>query len=137
MTTTTGRAPAGPRPAAAELADTLRQAYRAIGKPTLKALGKRIGYSPTHLSRVLSGKSVPSPDLMSELGRNLGVSPQTFTTVWRPLWIAARDEARREPAEPATAGEECGTCGVWAANPQGHADWHARNDRPALQSVKP
>jgi hypothetical protein len=125
-----------PETARADLAEQLRFAHIHADRPPLSALGKAVGYSKATLSKVLSGKMLPTWVLVRDLGMQLGVPPETVEREWFPLWTAAhlhrsRSGAGRARADVAArSGHPCGTCGSWVVDPALHRDWH-RSALPA------
>lgn len=70
---------------------------------SLRAVSQRLGVSPAHLSRVLSGQKPPSYALLLKLGRALDVDAETMTAL-RSAHSHHLDDAtvvRRGPAEAA------------------------------------
>ena len=123
--------------AGADLAAQLRLAWVAAGKPKLAELGDQVGYSKATISKVLSGKMPPAWRLVSKLGAALGISDQTITNKWHPMWIAADRHRHKAPGlapehEVKPPGHECPWCGGWVVNTQQHVVWHMQ-----LQQVGP
>ncbi|GGK97273.1 hypothetical protein GCM10012284_34400 [Mangrovihabitans endophyticus] len=121
--------------AGTRLADQLRLAWVAAGRPSMSTLGDHVGYSKATISKVLSGKMAPAWRLVVKLGRELGVSTATVQQEWHPLWIAADSHRWRVPSSsrPAYgAGESCQTCGCWVTDIDRHRAWHEDlNERTA------
>jgi hypothetical protein len=117
--------------AATDLADQLKQAWEAAGRPNLGDLGDRVGYTKATLTKVLAGKTAPTWHLVRKLGLALDVRPETVGEQWHELWIAADNFRRGVPTSrlPGTsAGRDgsytCERCGAWVVNTQVHAEWH-------------
>jgi DNA-binding XRE family transcriptional regulator len=127
-----GRAPVVPPPPpdpAAELADHLRRAWIAAGRPSMSYVGDEVGYSKASISKVLSGKMAPAWQLVRKLGVALRVPKATVQDVWHPLWIAA-DTRRRHATTPDVRPAErtCPRCGCVVAERRDHDAWHAGLD---------
>jgi DNA-binding XRE family transcriptional regulator len=144
----------------ADLTDGVLFAYVQAGKPPLSVLGKAVGYSKATLSKVLSGKAMPSWKLVRDLGTALRV-PASTVEEWSVYWTAA-NLARRKPATvqgraavpavPGTAqdnesgtgdaqtGYTCPQCGSWVVDTARHTGWHMRieptgRSAPASESL--
>jgi transcriptional regulator with XRE-family HTH domain len=133
--------PRDPVAAGQRLAEVLNQARLAAGKPPLKTFTAGTGYSVSMLSRVFSGKALPSHDLLRGLAEVLSVEMSTFTTLWLPLWKAAHDKPAEPAAKPDTApagdGFECPSCGGWVVNPARHIEWHLAIEGGGGQQERP
>jgi hypothetical protein len=127
--------------AAAELADRLRWAWAHAGEPHLDRVADEVGYDAETIANVLSGTMAPAWHLVRKLGIVLGVPAATIIEQWHPLWIAADDHRRAEPADDGTAviaepaGYPCGRCGSFVVDVRLHADWHLRLDQPGAGRV--
>jgi transcriptional regulator with XRE-family HTH domain len=120
--------------AGAQLAEHLKQAWVAAGRPPMAEIGDRVGYSKATISKVLSGKMPPAWRLVRKLGDALDVPTTTVDREWHPLWIAA-DNYRRAipyagpaPAEPPPGGFACEWCGTWVVDAMLHTAWHTHLD---------
>jgi hypothetical protein len=128
-----------PEVARTQLVEALTKARLMAGNPPLKnlALSPSHRYSVSMLSKVFSGKALPSSKLLRGLAETLNVEMSTFTGVWQPLWRAAHaskpapapahtkaDAATTESSSPPPGGFECPACGSWVVNPARHIEWH-------------
>jgi DNA-binding XRE family transcriptional regulator len=133
-----------PESAYRALIEQLRFAMVRAGKPCLSTLGKQVGYSKATLSKVFTGKAMPSWVLVCRLGEVFQVPPQVVQE-WDTLWTAAnmhsrkpatvRGDATMPPVPPVTtdtgtaaltdeAGYKCPTCGSWVVDTTLHTGWH-------------
>jgi hypothetical protein len=133
-----------PEVAYADLIEHLNYEVVRAGKPALSALGKQVGYSKATLSKVLTGKAMPSWVLVRRLGEHLQIPPAVVHE-WYTLWTAANMHPRKPatvhgsamPAVPALApgtgtadapgneaGYTCPKCGSWVVDTALHTDWH-------------
>jgi hypothetical protein len=137
-----------------DLVEVLRFAHLQAGKPSLSMLNTQVRYSKATLSKVLSGKMMPSWKLVELLGQALRVPSAVVVQDWLPLWTAAEmHRAKRLGAirgtakvpapgstvEPATGtsaatvaaltaatGYTCPKCGSWVVDTPVHTGWHMR-----------
>jgi hypothetical protein len=127
-----------PETAYADLIERLNYAVVQGGKPSLSALGKQVDYSKATLSKVLTGKAMPSWVLVRRLGEHFQVPPPVVHE-WYTLWTAAnmhgrrstitRDQAAGSPPATGTAAASeaaftCPQCGSWVVDTTLHTDWH-------------
>ena len=119
-----------PRDPGVELADQLKQAWVAAGRPSMSEVGDEVGYSKASISKVLSGKMAPAWQLVRKLGVTLGVPREIVQGVWHPLWIAADTRRRHATDAPdlRTPQHPCARCGCVVAEPRDHEAWHAGLD---------
>ena len=152
-----------PERAYADLIDELSITYTRAGKPSLSVLGDKVEYSKATLSKVFSGKAMPSWVLVLRLGRCFRVAPAVLQE-WHILWTAANMHRRKpgtirgrasvpvvEPGRlPPGAGRhaesegvdvrqtvyKCDRCGSWVNDTALHADWHMTID-PSGRTAPP
>ncbi|WP_433828263.1 hypothetical protein ACQP2E_02440 [Actinoplanes sp. CA-015351] len=72
-----------------DLVEQLNFAHLQAGKPSLSVLGAQVRYSKATLSKVLTGKMMPSWKLVQLLGAALRVPTGVIVQEWFPLWTAA------------------------------------------------
>lgn len=129
-----------PEAARTKLVEALTKARLMAGNPPLRILAAAPNhrYSVSMLSRVFSGKALPSSELLLGLAETLNVEMSTFKGVWQPLWRAAHaskpaqqvpahpkaDAVTAESSSPPAGGFECPACGSWVVNPSRHIEWH-------------
>jgi hypothetical protein len=120
-----------PAKAYAELVEGLNWAHVRAGKPSLGSLSSQVDYSKATLSKVFTGKAMPSWVLVQRLGRYLNVPPGVVQG-WYTMWTAANLSRRR--ADPAATGTGAGTvktgypcpkCGSWVVDTARHHGWHS------------
>jgi hypothetical protein len=114
----------------ARLAEQLKRAWVAAGRPPMCDVGDQVGYHKASISKVLSGKMPPAWHLVRKLGGVFGVPDDIVRDEWHRLWVAA-DELRRErQVDPgaATERQQCPHCGSWVADPAVHERWHGEMD---------
>jgi hypothetical protein len=144
-----------PEVAYAELIERLNFALVQAGKPCLSTLGKQVDYSKATLSKVFSGKAMPSWKLLERLGRQLRVPP-AIVQEWYTLWTAVNLHNRKpgavrgkaaapgtgsETTQNAEAGYRCPRCGCWVVDTAMHAGWHlqidpGRGEPPPTESIQ-
>jgi hypothetical protein len=139
-----------PETAYLELIEQLRFAMVQAGKPCLSTLGKQVGYSKATLSKVFTGKAMPSWVLVQRLGELFGI-PVSVVDEWYTLWTAANMHSRKPtitsaPVVPDTgtaavqdsgSGYKCPKCGSWVVDTALHTGWHMEiepSGRPAPPS---
>lgn len=125
-----------PKTAGTELAEKLTKARLAAGKPSMRKIGKSVGYSVSTVSKVLAGKMPASWKMVRALAHEFDVPDSTLTDQWQPLWIAAESYRQRrengldEPGDTppaatvAPAGHTCDRCGSWVTDTAKHVAWH-------------
>ncbi|WP_433298025.1 helix-turn-helix domain-containing protein [Actinoplanes sp. CA-030573] len=110
-----------PEAAYADLIERLNYAVVQAGKPSLSALGKQVDYSKATLSKVLTGKAMPSWVLVRRLAEHFQVPPAVVQE-WYTLWTAANMHGRRAvptrvqeiaPSPAAEPAHRCPHCGNW------------------------
>jgi transcriptional regulator with XRE-family HTH domain len=109
------------------------------GKPSYHELQRRMGYSPSTISRVLTGNSFPTWAFTEGFLHACHVAEPETNTRWRKRWVKIaelqspvgdddpwEDETGSdEPAPAAQVTTECGTCGALVLNVLRHEAWHA------------
>jgi len=120
-------------------ANRLRWARRQDGDPSYRTLQRRMGYSPSSISRVLSGKSFPRWEFTEAFLTACHVPESKIHGSWRNRWIDIAEllsplggdlphdiESEPDASAPAAQdGTECTECGAWVINPLRHRAWHA------------
>jgi transcriptional regulator with XRE-family HTH domain len=115
------------------LAEQLKRAWIAAGRPRMSDVGDEVGYNKASISKVLSGKMPPAWHLVRKLGPALGVPERIVRDEWHPLWVAADEQRRRRQVDPGSVAgrHQCAECGTWVADPEVHHTWHDRLDAAA------
>jgi transcriptional regulator with XRE-family HTH domain len=122
-----------------KFANTLRRVRRQDGDPSYRQLHRRMGYSISSISRVLTGQSFPRWEFTEAFLRACHVAEPQINIQWRNRWIEIAelvaplgddvphgDEAGSDmPTPAAQEGMECDECGAWVINPLRHRAWHA------------
>lgn len=120
-------------------ASGLRWVRRQDGDPSYRVLQRKTEYSPSSISRVLSGKSFPRWEFTEKFLRACHVGEQEINGPWRNRWIevaglvsplgddvpADLETAAEAPAPLAHPGTECAQCGALVVNQIRHQAWHA------------
>lgn len=155
MVTTTNAGAKDPGQAATErFAAELKRAYMFAGAPAYRELAERVGSSPSTLSRVFSGKQLPSWKLVRRILNECRIGD---TRPWGVKWADAKNavNAAKTAQRAATAagqataslidpppppgGGECGECGAWVTNTAAHVLWHrslsGQGRSPTLRAV--
>jgi hypothetical protein len=111
-------------------------AYRRIGDLSRR----RGGYvlSPASISRVATGKVVPSWPWLEQLLKLLNVPGQVIDHVWKPKLDQAValtnaleiNERTAGLLASSTGGATCPICFAWAVDPAGHQRWHEEQATP-------
>lgn len=132
-----------PTTAYVDLVEQLNFAHVQAGKPSLSTLSKTVDYSKATLSKVFTGKAMPSWVLVHRLAVHLRVPPRVAQD-WYTLWTAANMSGRKPdtargratvPLTPGTAtgsvatadtqtGYTCPKCGSWVVDTALHTGWH-------------
>jgi hypothetical protein len=129
-----------PETAYTDLIERLNYAVVQAGKPPLSALGKEVDYSKAQLSKVLTGKAMPSWVLVQRLGEHLRMPPSVMDE-WYTLWTAANMHGRQTPTaapSPSTGtavadgqtSYKCQRCGSWVVDTTLHTTWHMAFNPP-------
>jgi AraC-like DNA-binding protein len=126
-----------PAKAYAELVEGLNWAHVRAGKPSLGSLSSQVDYSKATLSKVFTGKAMPSWVLVQRLGRYLNVPPGVVQG-WYTMWTAANLSRRRaDPAATGTGtvktGYPCPKCGSWVVDTARHHGWHSEMESSGPQ----
>jgi Helix-turn-helix domain len=114
------------------LAVMLKTARREDGDPSFRYLQRKIGYSPSSISRVLAGKSFPRWEFTEKFLRACHVSEQDINGLWRRRWIEVAglisplgDTPAGDTPITAPVGTVCTQCGAWVINQILHQGFHA------------
>jgi transcriptional regulator with XRE-family HTH domain len=120
-------------------ANRLRWVRRQDGEPSYRELQRRMGYSPSSISRVLSGTSFPRWEFTKAFLTACHVADSEINGSWRNRWIELAellsplgddmpDDSGTEPGTSAPAAQDgiaCAECGAWVIDHERHRAWHA------------
>lgn len=138
-----------PAKAYEDLVDGLNWAHVRAGKPALGVLSDQVAYSKATLSKVFTGKAMPSWVLVQRLGRHLNVPPGVVQA-WYGMWTAANMPRRRadrpgngNPGGGTTGtgagktGYPCEKCGSWVVDTARHEGWHGEIEAVSSPQAPP
>lgn len=115
----------------------LKYTRREAGDIPYRKLARISGYSPSTITRLLAGHSLPAWDLVRTFLRACEVEPKTITDTWRPRWvklanwvdpIAGGETDIGEQSLPTAVmtGQVCRLCGAWIIDVDLHDEFHAQ-----------